>query len=82
VDDKPETQDSRLRAERKRRRLSVKHVALSVGYDPSNLSRLELGQQTPPKDVARKLHEFYGGRVPLADIYDPLFRAEVGRRRP
>jgi len=75
--ERPET---RLREERKRRGLSVKHVAEEVGYDPSNLSRLELGHHTPPRGVARALHAFYGGQVSLADIYDPLFRFEVGAR--
>ena len=70
---------TRLRAERVRRRLSVRFVASAVGYDPSNLSRLELGQQTPPREVARALHRFYGGRVALGDIYDPAFRFERGR---
>lgn len=74
----PETV-TRLRAERVRRGLSVKSVAAAVGYDPSNLSRLELGQQTPPRDVARALHRFYRGRVSLGDVYDPAFRFE--RRR-
>lgn len=66
--------ETRLRLERKRRGLSVRAVAEAVGYDPSNLSRLELGQQTPPKPVARNLHAFFRGRVSLADIYDPTFR--------
>jgi len=75
--ERPET---RLREERKRRGLSVKHVADEVGYDPSNLSRLELGHHTPPRHIARALHAFYGGQVSLADIYDPLYRFEVGNR--
>lgn len=71
--------ETRLRAERKRRGLTVAAVADAVGYDPSNLSRLELGQQTPPRDVARALHRFYRGRVSLADVYDPTFRLEHRR---
>lgn len=65
-----------MRAERLRRGLSVREVAEAVGVDPSNLSRIELGGQTPTRDVARTLHRFYRGRVPLADVYDPLFRLE------
>lgn len=67
---------SLLRLERKRRGLSVRAVADAVGYAPSNLSRLELGQQTPPRPVARALHGFFRGEVPLGDIYDPTFRFE------
>lgn len=70
---------TRLRAERIRRGLSVRAVAEAVGYDPSNLSRLELGQHTPPRNVARALHRFFGGRVSLADVYDPTFRFESER---
>jgi transcriptional regulator with XRE-family HTH domain len=75
--DKPATSSpvivTRLRAERVRRGLSVRAVAEAVGYAPSNLSRLELGQQTPPRHVARALHSFFEGRVPLGDVYDPAF---------
>jgi transcriptional regulator with XRE-family HTH domain len=63
-----------LRLERRRRGLSVRAVADAVGYAPSNLSRLELGQQTPPRHVARALHSFFEGRVPLGDVYDPAFK--------
>lgn len=75
----PTETETLLRAERKRRGLSVRAVAEAIGYDPSNLSRLELGQHTPPRDVARALHKFYRGKVPLADVYDPMFRHENGR---
>lgn len=75
-----ETTETRLRIERKRRGLSVKAVADAIDYDQSNLSRIELGRQTPTREVARKLHAFFRGRVALADIYDPLFRFEVGAR--
>lgn len=70
--------ETRMREERKRLGYSVKHVADAVGYDPSNLSRLELGYHTPPRDVARRIYGFYRGRVPLGEIYDPLFWLEVG----
>jgi hypothetical protein len=71
--------ETRLRVERKRRGLSIAAVANAIGYEPSNLSRVELGRQIPPRDVARKLHRFYHGRIPLGDIYDPLFRFEARR---
>ena len=65
---------AKMRSERLKRGLSVREVAEAIGVDPSNLSRIELGGQTPTREVARALHGFYGGRVPLADVYDPLFR--------
>jgi transcriptional regulator with XRE-family HTH domain len=71
--------ESRLRIERKRRRLSVKHVAAVIGCAPSNLSRLEVGEHTPARDIARKLYAFYRGRVRLGEIYDPTFQAETDR---
>lgn len=71
--------DTLLRAERKARGLSVRAVAAAIDVDPSNLSRIELGSQTPTKTIARKLFAYYGGAVPIADIYDPLFRFEVIR---
>lgn len=74
-------QKTRLREERERRGLTVREVAEAVGYDPSNLSRVELGQQLVPREVARSLYAFYKGRVALGEIYDPLFRFEVGPPR-
>lgn len=70
---------TRLREERVSRGLSIAKVAADVNTDPSNLSRIELGQ-TPSRDVARALHAYYGGQVGLGDIYDPLYRFEVGGR--
>lgn len=74
----PAAEVTRLRAERMRRGLSVREVAKAVGYDSSNLSRLELGQQTPPRNVARALYRYYGGRVTLGAIYDPTFTLKGG----
>lgn len=58
---------------RKARGLSLETVAKQVGTDQANLSRVEKGAQTPKRELARKLFEFYGGVVPLAAIYDPEF---------
>ena len=79
--EKKEAPKTRLREERERRGLTVREVAESVGYDPSNLSRVELGQQLVPREVARALYRLYRGRVPLGEIYDPLFRFEVAPLR-
>lgn len=73
--------DSRLRQERERRKLTVAHVAKEVGTAPSNLSRIELGQ-VPTKQVARALFSFYRGQVSLGDVYDPMYRTEVGSVHP
>lgn len=58
---------------RKSRRLSLEGVAQHVGTDQANLSRIEKGVQTPKRELARRLFEFYDRQVPLAAIYDPLF---------
>lgn len=56
---------------RKSRGLSLDKVAAEVGTDPTNLSRVEKGQQVPKRELARELFKFYGGAVPLGAIYDP-----------
>lgn len=60
---------------RKSKRLSLEAVAKVVGTDQANLSRIEKGQQTPKRDLARNLYRFYEGAVPLDVIYDPVFAA-------
>lgn len=56
---------------RKSRGLSLDTVAKEVGTDPTNLSRVEKGQQCPKRELARALFGFYDGAVPLGAIYDP-----------
>ncbi len=58
---------------RKSRGLSLAAVAEQVGTDAGNLSRIERGEQPPKRDLARALHGYYGGAVPLAECYDPLY---------
>lgn len=67
-----------LREARKRRGLTVAEVAKAVGTDPSNMSRLELGHHTPPKELARSIYRFYRGDIQPIDLYDPTFLDEVG----
>jgi ribosome-binding protein aMBF1 (putative translation factor) len=62
---------------RKSRGLSLEVVAAKVKTDPTNLSRVEKGQQMPKRELARALFRFYGGSVPLSAIYDPEFHAET-----
>lgn len=65
--------DTLLTQIRKSRGLSLDDVALKVGTTAGTLSRVERGSQTPKKDLARGLHKFYGGAVPLGQIYDAAF---------
>ncbi len=58
---------------------SYRHIADETGIPRSIVERIHKGQgQMVNRAHARKLHEFYKKRVPLADIYDPLFRLECG----
>ena len=61
---------------RKGRGLSLEEVARAVGTDQANLSRIEKGQQIPKRPLARSLHAYYGGAIPIVAIYDPEFYAE------
>ena len=67
---------SLLTQTRKSRGLSLAQVAAVVGTDPTNLLRVEKGEQVPKRALARKLFNFYGGAVELGAIYDPEFTAE------
>ncbi len=61
---------------RRSRGLGLAEVAVKVGTDPSNLAKVERGLQIPKRQLARSLFEYYGGTVPLAAIYDPVYVAE------
>jgi transcriptional regulator with XRE-family HTH domain len=63
---------------RKARGLSLDVVAAKVKTDPTNLSRVEKGQQMPKRELARSLFFFYDGTVPLGAIYDPEFHSDTG----
>lgn len=65
---------------RKDRGLSLEAVAKTVGTDQANLSRIEKGQQTPKRELARQLYRFYEGAVPLGHVYDPEFASKKGIR--
>jgi transcriptional regulator with XRE-family HTH domain len=62
--------DSLLTQIRKSRGLSLEDVADKVGTTAGTLSRVENGVQTPKRELARALFEFFGGAVPLGAIYD------------
>lgn len=63
--------ESLMTQTRKSRGLSLAQVAEVVGTDQANLSRIEKGQQVPKQELARKIHKFYDGAVPLGAVYDP-----------
>ena len=65
--------DSLLTQIRKSRGLSLEDVAAKVGCNAGTLSRVERGEQTPKQSLARALHKFFGGAVPLGAIYDAAF---------
>lgn len=67
---------SQLTQIRKSRGLTLEKVASQVGTDPTNLSRVEKGEQVPKRELARALFDFYDGRIELGAIYDPEFHAK------
>lgn len=62
---------SPLRAERERRGLTLKAVALAVSMDQGNLSRVERGEQIPSKSAIEALCRFFGGAVTELQIIFP-----------
>lgn len=64
---------------RKSRGLTLGEVAEQVGTDPTNLGRIERGEQIPKRILARALFKFYGETVPLQAIYDPEYYDERWR---
>ena len=64
-----------LREARRESGLTAKAVATAAGVDRVTLYRIEDGKQHPRRDSARRLFQFFGGRVALAAIYDPEFAA-------
>lgn len=56
-------------------RRPLAQVAREIGVNRSTLYRIEAGEVAPTRDTARKLYDYYAGRVPLAHIYDPEYAA-------
>lgn len=61
---------------REKRELTLQQVALAVGIDSGNLSRIERGTQTPSKDLTERLVGFYEGEVTEMQIIFPERFAE------
>ncbi len=49
----------------------------AAGCTRPTLYRVEAGEVTPKRPLARRLFNLYKGTVPLAHIYDPEFAGEV-----
>ncbi len=68
---------TKLRQAREVSGLTVEAICERVGCTRPTLYRVENGQTTPRQELARQLFKLYRGRVPLANIYDPLFAEQV-----
>ena len=68
---------TKLRQARDNSGLTVEAICERVGCTRPTLYRVENGEVTPRQDLARQLFKLYRGRVPLANIYDPLFAEQV-----
>ena len=55
----------------------MKHITkLRKAREDSALT-VDKGETTPRQDHARGLFKLYKGRVPLANIYDPVFAEQI-----
>lgn len=68
---------TKLRQARDKSGLTVDAICDRVGCTRPTLYRVENGEVTPRQDLARALFKLYKGRVPLANIYDPIFAEQV-----
>ena len=68
---------TKLRQARDNSGLTVEEICERVGCTRPTLYRVENGEVTPRQDLARQLFKLYRGRVPLANIYDPLFAEKI-----
>lgn len=56
---------------------TAEEVCEAVGCTRPTLYRVEAGEVTPKRPLARRFFNLYNGSVPLAHIYDPEFAREV-----
>ncbi len=68
---------TKLRQAREVSGLTVDAICEVVGCTRATLYRVEKGETTPRQDHARGLFRLYKGKVPLANIYDPLFAEQI-----
>lgn len=69
--------DTPLKTAREKRKLSVTDLCKKLGTHPQNYYRIERGDQAPSRELARDIHKFFGGKVRLAEIYDPEYAATL-----
>lgn len=62
---------SPLREARERRGLTLREVANAVAMDQGNLSRVERGEQTPSKELAEALSNFFDREIDEMQIIYP-----------
>ena len=73
-------QPSLLREARLKTGRTAEEICEAVGCTRPTLYRVEAGEVTPKRELARNLFAFYRRRkidVPLAHIYDPEFAGTV-----
>lgn len=56
---------------RKKSNLTLRQVADAIELDPSNLSRIERGQQPATPSMAEKISKYFDGRVTEMQILYP-----------
>jgi transcriptional regulator with XRE-family HTH domain len=61
---------------RKKKGLTLQEMSDEIGIQPNRISTTERGSNTPKKETARAMYEFFGGEVPLGAIYDPHYFVE------
>ncbi len=62
---------SPLRLAREKRGLTLHALAVLVGSDVGNLSRIERGVQTPSRELAAKICEQFGGEIDEMQLIYP-----------
>jgi len=73
----PVEQPNLLRLARRHSGKTADQICDAAGCTRPTLYRVEAGEVTPKRPLARALFRIYQGRVPLAHIYDPEFAGEV-----
>lgn len=51
--------------------LTLEEVAAAVGTSAPTLGKVEKGEKSVKKELARSIYSYYKGAVPLLAIYDP-----------
>jgi transcriptional regulator with XRE-family HTH domain len=65
-----------LRIAREKRNMTLQDLAVLVGSDVGNLSRIERGVQIPSRELAEKICEQFGGEInEIQLIYPERFSA-------